>query len=513
MIPNPQNKVPRLLEDGQRFVLSALDAMAAHIAILNHEGLIIAVNKAWRDYAENNGFKDPAYGIGMNYLDVSDKAAQRSKDATLVANGIREVIAQSVEDFELEYPCHSPTQKRWFVVRISRFEWEDDIRLIIAHQNVTELKQAHIDLAASRERITAILDNVNNGIITINPRGIIETSNQAAIRIFRCQLEDLLGSHITDWFHVTFTGRETFKQLNGDTGHEITAQRKDGEVFPVQISSNELRLDDGTVYTCIIQDITFRKKLETEMLEKEKMAVALEKERELRDLKNRFISMMSHELRTPLASIRLSYDMLKQYAAMATEEEKEQYLNNIQTQVEHLSDMVTDVITLSKSDSDSMSFEPNDADLITYCRNIIEEFQLTYHKTHRIEFECTETTIIAPIDRRLMRRVLTNLLSNAIKYSLDGGRIWFYLGVDDTKAEIRVKDSGIGIPEEDQDRLFEPFHRAGNVDNVTGTGLGLAITKQALEAHNGTITFNSEVNRGTTFIITLPLSDSDPHLN
>jgi len=230
-------------------------------------------------------------------------------------------------------------------------------------------------------------------------------------------------------------------------------------------------------------------------------------------LKNRFLSMMSHELRTPLASIRLSYDMLKQYAEMATEEEKEQYLDNIQTQVEHLLDMVTDVITLSKSETESLGFIPEDADLITYCRNVVEEFQLTYHKTHQIEFECDETTIIAPIDRRLMRRVLTNLLSNAIKYSLDGGRIWFYLDVDGTQAKIRVKDSGIGIPLEDQDRLFEPFHRAGNVDNVTGTGLGLAITKQAIEAHSGSISFSSEENRGTTFIITLPLSASDPHLN
>jgi len=514
LIQNPQNQVPGTLEDGQRFVLSALDAMAAHIAILNTNGEIIAVNKAWRDFADSNGFKDTTYGVGTNYLAVCDaSAALRSKDAPLVAQGIRDVAAKQMEDFELEYPCHSPTSKRWFVVRVSRFEWEDDVRLIVAHQNVSELRQAHIDLATSQERIKAILDNVNNGIITINLRGVIETSNQAAARIFRCQTDDLLGSHITEWLQITFNGRSTFKQLNGGGEHELTANRRDGETFPVQISMNELRLDDGTFYTCIIQDITFRKQMEAEMLEKETMAVALEKERELRELKNRFLSMMSHELRTPLASIRLSYDMLKQYAEMATEEEKEQYLDNIQTQVEHLLDMVTDVITLSKSETESLGFIPEDADLITYCRNVVEEFQLTYHKTHQIEFECDETTIIAPIDRRLMRRVLTNLLSNAIKYSLDGGRIWFYLDVDGTQAKIRVKDSGIGIPLEDQDRLFEPFHRAGNVDNVTGTGLGLAITKQAIEAHSGSISFSSEENRGTTFIITLPLSASDPHLN
>lgn len=513
MIPRPHSKTPDVYHQVESFVQSALDALAAHIAILNREGEIIAVNKAWRGFAENNGFKDPTYGIGTNYLAVCDVSSNlRSKDAPLVAQGIRDVINQHADEFELEYPCHSPIEKRWFVVRVSRFEWEGELRLIVAHQNVSELKQVQIELATSKSRIEAVLNNINNGIITINPRGYVETANPAAARIYRCHIDDMLGTHLSDWITEPFQGHSTLKKLNGELGHEITGKRRDGSTFPIYFSVNELKLDDGTIYTGIIQDITFRKQMEEELIEKQKMAIELEKERELRELKNRFLSMMSHELRTPLASIQLSYDMLKQYSDKATEEEKQQYLDNIRMQVGHLSEMVTDVITLSKSEAEGLGFEPEDTDLITYCRNVVEEYQLTYHKTHHIEFDCVENVIVSPLDRRLLRRSLTNLISNAIKYSPRGGRIMFRLYVEDQRAIIQVQDSGIGIPAEDQVRLFQPFHRAGNVDQFPGTGLGLAIAKQVVESHGGSIHVNSAVGEGTTFTLWLPLAMSDPRL-
>jgi len=513
MIPRPHNQTPDVYHEVENFVQSALDALAAHIAILNREGEIIAVNRAWRDFADGNGFKDPTYGIGSNYLSVCDASSNlRSKDAPLVATGIRDVIYRRAEEFELEYPCHSPIEKRWFVVRVSRFEWAGELRLVVAHQNVSELKQVQIELATSKSRIEGVLNNINNGIITINPRGYVESANPAAARIYRCQMADMLGSHLSDWIDEPFLGQKTLKKLNGEMGHEIMGRRHDGTTFPIYFSLNELKLDDGTIYTGIIQDITFRKQMEAEMIEKQKMAIELEKERELRELKNRFLSMMSHELRTPLASIQLSYDMLKQYSDKATEEEKQQYLDNIRVQVGHLSEMVADVVTLSKSESEGLGFEPEDADLITYCRNVIEEFQLTYHKTHHIEFECEEAVIIAALDRRLLRRSLTNLISNAIKYSPNGGRVLFRLYVEDQRAFIQVKDSGIGIPEDDVVRLFQPFHRASNVDQFAGTGLGLAIAKQVVESHGGKIHVESQVGQGTTFTFWLPLSATDPHI-
>ncbi|MEM9955681.1 MAG: PAS domain-containing sensor histidine kinase [Chloroflexota bacterium] len=494
--------------EAEAFVQSALDALSAHIAILDEHGSIIGVNAAWQLFADSNGLSDPNYGIGTNYLAVCDiSAKRRSRDAIMVASGIRDIMNGGMDEFQLEYPCHSPTEKRWFVVRISRFDWYDDARIIVAHQNVTELKRVQIELSESKRRIEAVIDNVNNGIVAINRKGFIQTANRASARIFGYQLDELIGLHLRDLMTETLKDEQSFYRLNGQHGHEITGVRKDGEHFPMYFSLNRLELDDGAIYTCIIQDITYRKRMETEIIERERMQVALDKERELRSLKNRFLSMMGHELNTPLASINLSYDMLKKYGDVSTPEENEQALDNIQQQVGHLRDMVKDVMTLSRSEAEGLSVDAEQLNLVTYCQDIVEEFHFIHSKTHSVDFECDIKKLMAQIDRRILRRALTNLLSNAIKYSPNGQTVTLSLIVDDAQEQaiIKVKDTGMGIPEEDHARLFEPFHRATNVDNLPGTGLGLAIVKQAIELHNGTITFETVMGEGTTFIIVLPL--------
>jgi PAS domain S-box-containing protein len=491
--------------EAERFVQSALDALSAHVAILDEYGSIIGVNAAWRYFAEANGFQDARFGIGTNYLSVCDTSARRrSKDAPVVADGIRSVIKGHLEEFQLEYPCHSPSERRWFVVRISRFEWYDKLRLIVAHQNVTELKQVQIELSESKRRIEAILNNINNGILTISLDGRIGTVNRAAARIFQYTVDELMDMDINRLIVDPILDKVV---TDGEQGHELTGRRKDGTLFPIYVALNELKMDDGSVYTCIIQDITTRKRMESEIIERERVQVALAKERELRVLKNRFLSMMGHELNTPLASISLSYDMLKKYRDRSTEEENEQALDNIHQQVGYLHDLVKDVMTLSRSEAEGLSIDPKEADLITYCRDVVEEFQFSYQQTHSIEFLCEERDIRAQIDRRMLRRVLTNLLSNAIKYSPQGGSVLFSLAklrrVE--MAEITVQDSGIGIPAEDLPRLFEPFHRGGNVDTLPGTGLGLAIVKQIVDLHGGRIEVQSQLQNGSLFRILLPL--------
>lgn len=499
------NPIESARGEAERFVQSTLDALSSHIAILNDHGSIIGVNASWRKFAENNGFTGQSFGIGMNYLAVCDAAtARKSQDAPVVALGIREIMSGKLSEFEMEYPCHSPIQRRWFVVRVSKFKWYGEARMIVAHQNVTELKRVQIELEESKRRIEAILDNINNGIVTVDPMGRIETSNRAAANIFGYSLDEMIGISIADLVDEPIDNK-MLQHLNGQYGHEITGCRSDGTRFPAYFSFNELKLDDGSLYTCIIQDITYRKRMEAEIIERERVTVALEKERELRHLKNRFMSMMGHELKTPLAQISLANDMMKKYGDVAPPEDREQYLETIQTQVKHLDGMIEDVLTLSRNEAGRLYAELEDVDLITYCRDVVEEFQFSYHRTHQVEFECPENILRASIDRKLLRRALTNLISNAIKYSPDGGRVDFMLQREGNDAVICVKDSGIGIPKADQKRLFEPFHRAANVDTLPGTGLGLAITRQAIELHSGTIDFKSKPDQGTTFIVRFPL--------
>ncbi|MCS6836875.1 MAG: ATP-binding protein [Anaerolineae bacterium] len=514
LVPSNAHEPFHSSSDAERFVQAVLDALSAHIALLDESGTIIAVNQAWRDFADCNGLpRSSAYGLGSNYLAICNSASWHSaNEAPLVALGLRDVMRGNLSDFELEYPCHSPTEQRWFVARVSRFEWDERVRIIVAHQNITELKRAQQELSRSQRRIEAILNNVNNGIITVDTQGIIRTANRAAARIFGYAEDTLPGLPLVRLLGGEFRGAEIFRHLNGELGHELRGLRADGSVIPIYFSLSELCLDDGGIYTCIIQDITYRKQMEEQAIEQERMRLALEKERDMRALKNRLLSMMSHELRTPLASISLSYDMLKKYGSVSTPEEREQALDNIQIQLNLLKEMIGDVMTLSRGDSDGFQIAAEDCDLITYCRDVLEEFQFHHHHTHRIEFECNFPALRAEIDRKLLRRALTNLINNAIKYSPRGGLVLLRLSCEGEQAIIEIRDEGIGIPPEDQSRLFEPFYRARNTENIPGTGLGLAIARQMVELHSGTLSFASRVGVGTSFTIRLPLRQPLPRL-
>ena len=501
---DPNNQHTRLEAEG--YIQSVLDALSDHIAIINEIGEIIVVNAAWRQYAMDNSFQHPAYGLGSNYLEACERAAQSgSAEARRVASGILEVIAGHRPNFKMPYACHSQSEKRWFVVRVSRFFWEGELRVMISHQNVSELKKAQIKVQESKEHIQAVLDNIAHAVFTVTPDGTIESCNPSASRIFGYQMDDFSRMSMTDLMTPPFNTNEALCLLAGEQEQELIGKRCDGSLFPMNFAINRLTLNEGVFYTVIIQDLTKLKQMQAEILDKERISLALQKERELRDLKNRFLSMMSHELRAPLAAIRLSHDMLKRYGDLASEEEKEQYLDNIDVQVEHLNEMLSDILTLSKSERADFDFTPERIDLITYCRDIIEAFQINHYQTHEFEFDCPERTITAELDKKLLRRALTNLISNAIKYSPKGGRIRFKLWQTETDALIQVVDSGIGIPEADHDQLFSAFHRASNVGQLPGTGLGLAITRQIIDLHDGEITFESVAGVGTTFTIRLPL--------
>ena len=243
----------------------------------------------------------------------------------------------------------------------------------------------------------------------------------------------------------------------------------------------------------------------TDRLPIDRLLEKLRAERQQRAHKDRCLSMISHELRTPLASIQLSHDLLAQYSAQATEEERLHYLDNIRQQVANLNEIVSDVVDLSKSTPEELDFSPARCDLLTLCRDIIESFELVHHQTHQFVFRCEETAIMAEFDRKLLRRALSNLVGNAVKYSPAGGEIRLEAQLDGPHALITVSDQGIGIPADDADYLFMAFHRAGNVGALPGSGLGLAIAKQTIDLHGGDIQVSSELNSGATFQVRLPL--------
>jgi signal transduction histidine kinase len=266
-----------------------------------------------------------------------------------------------------------------------------------------------------------------------------------------------------------------------------------------------VRLGKRRLFTAIVQDLTERKRAEAERLERERLRVALEKEKELREVKTRFVSTLSHELRTPLAAIRLAGDMLLKFGDRATPDERLEYLDTILTQTGYLTDMVSDILHLSQTETIGLDFNPKPTSMEVFCRRVVKDMEAVSRGSHDLSFISRQRPVYAMVDEKLLYHALTNLLTNAMKYSPEGSEVRLELSRKLNTIRIRVTDYGIGIPENDQERLFEPFHRAGNVNGVNGTGLGLYIARQAVEAHKGKITVESRIGTGTTFSVFLPV--------
>ncbi|WP_421656974.1 HAMP domain-containing sensor histidine kinase [Leptothermofonsia sp. ETS-13] len=260
------------------------------------------------------------------------------------------------------------------------------------------------------------------------------------------------------------------------------------------------------VFEVMIDSIRTREQLIREGKQTEnEIRRALEEEKELSELKSRFVSIASHEFRTPLTAIRTATEILEQYGDVASEEKKREYFRRIRTAIQNINQLMEDILTIGKAEAGKLEFNPVCLNLEEFCREILDEVKLGMGTNHTIAFTCKGNCQHACLDAKLLRSILTNLLSNAIKYSPRGSVVRFTLLCLEESIYFEVQDQGIGIPPEDQPKLFELFHRAGNADTFRGTGLGLAIVKQCVELHQGQITLTSQENVGTTFRVEFPL--------
>jgi signal transduction histidine kinase len=262
-------------------------------------------------------------------------------------------------------------------------------------------------------------------------------------------------------------------------------------------------------------------KHQTELLMRE----ALEKEKEMREINSRFVSMLSHEFRNPLSTIFTCSELLSRHSYHLNEAKKAEYIDHIQNAVKRLDNLLTDVLLIGKAEVNKAQFNPIPLDLENFCQDLVKEIQVSTGDDREIILTMqgcypkpedinpisdsqllTTKTRLPCLDERLLQHILTNLLSNAIKYSPGGAAVRFDLFCVQGEAIFRIQDEGIGIPEADQENLFTSFYRASNVGKIPGNGLGLSIVKQYVELHQGEITFASKVGMGTTFIVSLPYS-------
>ncbi len=223
------------------------------------------------------------------------------------------------------------------------------------------------------------------------------------------------------------------------------------------------------------------------------------------DEKSRFLSIASHDLKTPLTAIQMSAGMLKDYGQKWTEDKKQKHLDRIQNSVENMNNLLEELLILSRAESGKLIFSPEPTQIVEFCQSIVEEIKSIANLAHRVVFMSSQEVIDGNLDQHLLRHILMNLLSNAIKYSPEGGTVSLKIHQEGQFVWFEVADEGIGLPKDYQDKLFQQFERASNVGNIKGTGLGLSIVKQAVDLHQGKITVQSEVGKGTIFTVTLPL--------
>jgi len=260
----------------------------------------------------------------------------------------------------------------------------------------------------------------------------------------------------------------------------------------------------ATGFYGVAQDVTEQKLIETAKRDAATLQTAYEKEREMNETKNKMMMTISHEFRTPLAEIRVASDLLLNYYDRLTEAGRKEKLMAIQTRIAHLNMMLEDVqmIMTSANSSATLRYQPLDLDRL--CAQIAQDSEQKYKETHNIVYKPTPETMIRA-DISVLIRALDSLLNNAVKYSPDGGEIVLELSTDDKDAVIRVCDHGIGIPPEDQPRVFEPFYRASNSEHIEGMGFGLTIVKDCADLHGGSVKLESTVGEGSSFTLRLPL--------
>ena len=259
--------------------------------------------------------------------------------------------------------------------------------------------------------------------------------------------------------------------------------------------------DKGVIDRILIVEINVSKQKEIE----EEQRMALERERELGEMKSRFVSMASHEFRTPLSAILSSATLIEKYETTEQHSNRLKHTDRIKSSVANLTNILNDFLSLDKLSSNAVASEIKEVNVCEIIEYAITELESTKKQSQEVKFEYLDNSkCIFKSDEKILKNIMLNLISNGLKYSQNDGLVEVSLCLDNDNLYIRVKDNGIGIPEEEQPKLFQRFFRAENVSNIQGTGLGLNIVKKYVEILGGEISFESKLNQGTTFVVKLP---------
>jgi PAS domain S-box-containing protein len=504
------------------FVFSLRDVSARKVA----EEAVRESEARYRLLAENITDLVARIDTSGNYLYVSPSSATllgyepaemtgRSGFEYIHPDDVQEVVSRQISALNPNVPSTPLTYRTrhrsgsyiWVETRGQIvWDYENSVPLgfITVSRDVTEKKRVEDALLEQRDFLQLVIDNVPD-LITVKDRdGHFQLVNNRLAEVYGISGDEMIGKTDADFNSNTeevgfFIQKDRAALALGEAIF-IPEETLLGRYY--QTSKIPLMNAAGTHDRLLVvaSDITERKNAE------EQLRRAFEQERELGELKSRFVSMASHEFRTPLATILAAAETLGAYREKMTDLQIDQRINNIRDQIDHLKNIIEDVLQLARIQAGRLDFNPTLLNLDGLCRSVIDEFQSRPDVTQQLLYTCNEVTREVKLDKKLMRQIINNLVSNAVKYSLAGEQIFIRVEYTDEFLVFSVRDQGIGIPEADLHHLFQPFHRAANVGAISGTGLGLSIVKEAVELHSGTIEVESEVGIGTSFVVTIPVS-------
>jgi len=421
---------------------------------------------------------------------------------------------------------------------------------------VLYIKRLIAKMQFNKSHVTSLFENATEGFVVTDSQGYIVLVNPSACRIFGYEATEMIGQKvemlIPDRYkqsHVKLRDGFYHDPKNRVMGHgrELYGQRKGGISFPVEVSLSTYVQNNDRYVIAFVVDITHRKEIEQNMIRQQKqlekvsdemrklnaeleakveertvilkealqrleqsqeeLSEALDKERQLSEIKSRFVSMASHEFRTPLSTVLSSASLLSKYTVTEDQPKRERHIEKIKGSVKHLNDLLDDFLSLGKLDEGKVGAEFVKLNLLELLTDTIDEMKGLAKKDQQIVYEHLGPEVIES-DKKLIKNILINLISNAIKFSDEGNTIHVNSVVKEDVAAISVRDEGIGISKEDQAHLFSSFFRGKNALNIQGTGLGLHIVKRYLDLLDGEVNLKSELTKGTIITFTIPVNYS-----
>ena len=391
-----------------------------------------------------------------------------------------------------------------------------------------------------------LTEAISEGIVVVNEKQIIVATNQSLNSLFGYDKDELVGKSLNTLIpkkyhpdHGTHFKSFMHKSSKRQMGHgrDLFGLKKDGSTFPVEAGLNPFEIYGKRYVMALIIDITVRKEQELEIqelntelegkiadrtkalndsilnLQKEvekrkqaenKIKESLRKERELSELKTKFLSLVSHEFKTPLSGIFTSATLAGKYTTEEQQEKREKHIKTIQNKVKYLNNILDDFLSIERLESGKVNYKYNSFPISKVINEVIYGANMLLKEGQIINYPEGIDNIVIDFDEKILELTLTNLVNNAIKYSSENSTIDIRVDVEDDQLIIEIEDEGMGIPKAEQKYIFNRYFRAENALLNQGTGIGLNIVKNHLENLSGTITFTSEENKGSTFKVTVP---------